>query len=131
MTKSVSRYQKKKKMLHPLQSACRFYMSYVRSCVTLNSFSQLGLQGHTSMVETDHQGTGKTSVRKKQLGHRPSFPKPFWTRRSLLVPQCHILEVAYSRGGGRGDRDSDEGLLQTSHEERPKSMKEKFSGKTT
>lgn len=66
-------------MLPLLQSACRIYMRYGPFCVTLSSFSQLGLQGHTSMVETDHQGTEKTPVKKKQLGHSsgqegPSLP---------------------------------------------------------
>lgn len=123
-------WQGTKKVLHPLQSACGFYMSYGHSCVTLSSFSQLGLEGHTSTVETDHQGTGKTSIGKTNWDTDLPSPKPFWTGRSVLVPWCHILEVAYSRGGGRSDRGGDEGLLQTSCEERPKSMKETVSDST-
>lgn len=102
------RGRKVQKILHPLQSACRFHMSCGCSCVTLSSFSQLGLQDHTPMVETDYQGTGKTSVRKKLLGQRPSFHKSSWIRRSLLVSWCHVLEMAYSRGGDRGARCVDE-----------------------
>ena len=63
---------KYKQTTDPLLNACRFHMNCGSSHVIFRQLFKQNLQGHIIMFKIGHQGTGKTLVRKEQLGHGPS-----------------------------------------------------------